>query len=72
MKYPFLISGAISSSGPLEATERFSAFDLKVQQGLPQPCRQNVAQAIAALDRRVHHEDTVSQALNPIFHVCKN
>lgn len=52
-KYPFLISGAISSSSPLKAKETFWEFDLAVKDGLPPDCRAAAAAAIAALDARV-------------------
>ncbi|XP_026193446.1 uncharacterized protein LOC34618843 [Cyclospora cayetanensis] len=54
MKYPFLISGAISSSSPIKAIEEFRAFDSVVKNSLPNSCRDAAAAAFAALNNKIN------------------
>lgn len=70
-KYPFLVSGAISSSSPLKAKETFWEFDLAVKNGLPPDCRAAAAAAIAALDARVSEGHMVRPLARTILFNCK-
>ncbi|CDI84309.1 serine carboxypeptidase S28, putative [Eimeria acervulina] len=64
LKYPFLISGAISSSSPLQAKESFFAFDAAVKAGLPPRCAAAAAAGLAALSSRMQDTTLAEQELH--------
>ncbi|CEL98149.1 unnamed protein product [Vitrella brassicaformis CCMP3155] len=52
-KFPETITGAISSSAPIEAREKYTEYDAVVEDSIPRDCAKTIRKATKILERRL-------------------